>query len=137
MQPRDKFFSALLSIRSNVVGELAGAGQPAVIDAGESLDRVSMEAVRAALTLSAQQGRWNYVLDLTRVASVDSSGLAMLISALRSLRDVGGKIGLVTDRADVQRILELCARHRTCRIYARTAEAVADLSNSPQPQTAA
>lgn len=138
MQQRDKFFNALVSIRSTAaIAEAAASGQPAIIDGGTALDAASMRTVREALTSNAREGRWNYVLDLSRVTAIDSSGLGMLISALRSLRDAGGSIGLVTASPNVQRILELCARRRSCRIFARTADAVAALTRSSLPRSAA
>jgi|GEM_PF-949378 len=138
MQPRDKFFNTLLNIRATASApESVAAGEPAVLDAGKALDSHAMAALREAMASSAQQGRWNYVLDLSRVTAVDSSGLGMLVSALRSVRDAGGSVGLVTNRPAVQRILELCARNRKCFIFTQTADAVAALSPSTRPKTAA
>jgi anti-sigma B factor antagonist len=96
-----------------------------------------MEAMRAKLMSSAQRGNWNYVLDLGKVQSMDSPGLGMLVSALRTIRDLGGSVGLVTDSPRLQRVLEMCARDRTCSIFTRTADAVAALAATTQPKTAA
>lgn len=111
--------------------------RPAVVDAGGCLNAGAMEKVRAELTTSAQQGCWNYVIDLSGVDAVDSNGLALLVSALRSLRDAGGYAALVTARPDMQRILEMCARSRNCRIFSSTSEACSALQSSALPKTAA
>ena len=136
MQPRDKFFSALLGIRS-APGTQTGSGGVEVLRAGKRLDADGMEAVRAKVMNGAQRGNWNYVFDLTSVKTMDSPGLGMLVSALRTIRDLGGSVGLVTDSPRLQRILELCARDRSCKIYSATTEAITALTSAAQPQTAA
>ena len=136
MQARDKFFAALATFRAQAA--LAqNEDSPAVIDVGETLDAHAMNMVRKAFTTCAQQGRWNYVLDLSQVNAVDSSGLGMLVSALRSIHDVGGQVGLVADSLKLQRILELCARTRNCKIFTQVSEAVAALTPLGLPETAA
>ena len=137
MQPRDKFFNALFGIRSAASGTQNGSGGVEVVAAGSQLDVDGMEAMRSKLMSCAQRGNWKYVLDLSKVQSMDSPGLGMLVSALRSIRDIGGTVGLVTSSARLQRILELCARDRTCSIFSRTADAVAALTEATQPKTAA
>lgn len=136
MQPRDKFSSALMGIRS-AAGSSAGAGSVEVLQASDRLDVDGMETVRAKVMSSAQRGNWNYIFDLTRVTTMDSPGLGMLVSALRAIRDLGGSVGLVTDSPRLQRILELCARDRGCQIFNRTADAIDAFAIRPQPQSAA
>jgi len=122
MQPRDKFFSALIGIRT--AGASCGLpGGIEVLAADDHLDADGMESVRAKVMSSARRGNWNYIFDLTRVTTMDSPGLGMLVSALRAIRDLGG--------------LELCARDRGCQIFSRTAEALSALSGHPQPRSAA
>jgi anti-sigma B factor antagonist len=135
MQPRDKFFSALMGIRSDETSGTTGGVE--VLAADDRLDADGMESVRAKVMSGARRGNWNYVFDLTRVTAMDSPGLGMLVSALRAIRDLGGAVGLVTDSPRLQRILELCARDRGCQIFSRTAEAIDALAGRPQPRTAA
>jgi anti-sigma B factor antagonist len=137
MQPRDKFFSALLGIRSAASGKQTGSGAVEVVAAGKRLDADGMETLRSKLMSCAQRGNWNYVLDLSLVKSMDSPGLGMLVSALRTIRDLGGAVGLVTDSPRLHRILELCARDRSCNIFSGTADAIAALAGATQPKTAA
>jgi len=136
MQPRDKFFSALMGIRT--AGASCGLpGGIEVLAADDHLDADGMESVRAKVMSSARRGNWNYIFDLTRVTTMDSPGLGMLVSALRAIRDLGGSVGLVTDSPRLHHILELCARDRGCQIFSRTAEALSALSGHPQPRSAA
>lgn len=135
MQPRDKFFTALMALRA--AGSTQSSNGVEVVQAARELDATGMESLRSAVMCGAQRGNWTYVLDLTAVKAMDSPGLGMLVSALRSIRDLGGLVGLVTDSPRLQRILELCARDRSCRIYNRLPEALKALSEATQPKTAA
>src|SRR5579862_2314275 len=118
MQPRDKFFSALLGIQSAAAP--SGAHAVEVVSAGARLNVEAVDELRTKLTACAQRGSWRYVLDLTRVKAIDSQGLGMLVGALRSISDLGGSVGLVTQSPKLQRILELCACSRSCKIFERT-----------------
>ena len=135
MQPRDKFFSALLGIQSAAV-KPASSDAVEVVRASDRLDADAIDALRTKLTACAQRGSWRYVLDLTRVKTMDSPGLGMLVSALRSIADLGGTVGLVTASSKLQRILELCARSRSCMIFERVGDAMLALHDA-QPKTAA
>jgi anti-sigma B factor antagonist len=137
MQPRDKFFNALFGIRAAASGTQNGSGSVEVIATGSRLDADAMEAVRAKVMACAQRGNWKYVIDLTKVKTMSAPGLGMLVSALRSIRDLGGSVGLVTNAPSLQRMLELCARDRTCNIFSRTSDATAALAGATQPKTAA
>lgn len=135
MQPRDKFFSALLGIRSADV-QPSGSDAVEVVSAGDRLNVDGMDALRTKLTACAKRGSWRFVLDLTRVKTMDSPGLGLLVRALRSIADLGGMVGLVTDSPKLQRVLELCARSRSCKIFERTGDALLALRTA-QPKTAA
>jgi anti-sigma B factor antagonist len=108
-----------------------------VVRAARELNANGMESLRCAVMSGAQRGNWTYVFDLTAVKAMDSPGLGMLVSALRSIRDLGGLVGLVTDSPRLQRILELCARDRSCHIYNRVSDALKALGDATQPKTAA
>jgi anti-sigma B factor antagonist len=133
MQPRDKFFTALLAVRS---GSPPLSHAVEIIQAGSQLNDETVESLRSRLVASAQRGSWRYVLDLSRITTIDSNGLGLLVSALRSVQDAGGTIGLVASSPKLQRILELCVRSRSCKIYARSGDALRALRDA-RPKTAA
>ena len=135
MQPRDKFFTALFDIRS--AASPSGADNVEIVRAKGWLNADGMESLRLALTTCARRGTWRYVVDLSRVKRMDSPGLGMLVSALRTIHDLGGTVGLVTDSPRFQRILELCARSRSCNIYNSASDALAALQALTRPKSAA
>jgi anti-sigma B factor antagonist len=133
MQPRDKFFTALLAVRS---GSPPLSHSVEIIQTGSQLNDETVESLRSRLVASARRGSWRYVLDLSRITTIDSNGLGLLVSALRSVQDAGGTIGLVAGSPKLQRILELCVRSRSCKIYARSGDALRALRDA-RPKTAA
>jgi anti-sigma B factor antagonist len=137
MQSRDKFFVALLGFRAALAGGRAAQGGIDVVAAGRELNADGIESLRSRLIACARRGNFNYVIDLSKIKSVDSSGLGMLVSALRAIRDLGGSVGLVTPSPQLQRILELCARDLGCSIFGRTSDAMAALTTATRPKTAA
>lgn len=136
VQPRDKFFTSLMAIRSAASDPQTSSGVE-IVCAGKTLDAAGMEALRRGLTAGAQRGRWSFVIDLGRVKSLDSPGLGMLVSALRTIRDIGGSVGLVTASPSLQRILEVCTHNRRCKIFSSTSDAVESLTLAAQPKSAA
>jgi anti-anti-sigma regulatory factor len=68
---------------------------------------------------------------------MNSQGLGILINTLRSIRDLGGSVGLVTGSPRLKHVLELCARDRHCKIYNRKRDAIKALSAAARPKTAA
>src|SRR5579863_8655046 len=100
MQPRDKFFTALLDIHS---AQPASSAAVEVVSAGERLTVPAMDALRTKFMAGAQRGAWRYVVDLSRVKKMDSPGLGHLVSALRTIADIGGMVGLVTSSPKLQR----------------------------------
>lgn len=135
MQPRDKFFTALFDIRSSAA--TCAADNVEIVRASGQLNADGMESLRSALTTCARRGTWRYVVDLSRVKRMDAPGLGMLVSALRTIHDLGGTVGLVTGSPRFQRILELCARSRSCKIYNSTSDAVGALQALTRPTFAA
>jgi anti-anti-sigma factor len=55
----------------------------------------------------AEAGSLDIVLDLSRLAFIDSSGLRVVISAHREMADRGGKLSLQSPSDTAQRLLEI------------------------------
>ena len=57
------------------------------------------------------------LVDLSRVTYVDSSGLAVLIEAMQSIAQQGGKFGIVGMQAPVRSIFEIARLDQVFRIF--------------------
>ncbi len=74
-------------------------------------------------------GRSRLVLDLEDVRFVDSSGLSVLVAALKAARAVGGDVVLAGLKPEVESIIHLTRLHRVLDLYADQASAVRSLTN--------
>jgi len=66
-----------------------------VVEAADELDMATAPDLRHSLLNGINDGYHRVVLDLTKVTFIDSSGLAVLVTALKRLRAIGGDLRLV------------------------------------------
>jgi anti-sigma B factor antagonist len=95
-----------------------------VICAPDEVDVSNAGQLRAAL-LTAATGHPTIVIDLTATQFCDSSGLSVLVGALRRATAEGGEVRLVVCTPGVLRILQITGVGSLFRVYASLAEALA------------
>lgn len=81
------------------------------------LDAVSSKGFRKEIATLTESRRCHILLDLSELEFVDSSGLGALVSALRTVNNLGGDIRLAAVKPEVRAILELTRLHRVFAIY--------------------
>lgn len=100
-------------------------GAVAVLDLGlRVLDRDSADEFRAAMAEPMAEAK-DVVLDIGKLAFIDSSGLGAILSCLRQLRLKGGDLRLCRLTAAVRSMLELVRMHRVIDIHDTREDAVA------------
>ena len=67
----------------------------------------SAEAWKAALASAIGSGAAHIVVDGSRIAYMDSSGIGEMIAALRQLSESGGRLGIVAPSPKLREILEI------------------------------
>ncbi|MHC4934163.1 MAG: STAS domain-containing protein, partial [Planctomycetota bacterium] len=75
------------------------------------------------------EGRKQLIIDLGKVAFVDSSGLGALISALKVLRADGGDLKLANVGEQVLSVLEITRLMRVFETYPTTESALESIEN--------
>lgn len=89
----------------------------------ESLDAGNVRKLKEAIV--EQIGSSNrVVLDLSQLKFVDSSGLGVMLSCLRSVRERGGDLRLCSMTPTVRSLFELMRMHRVFNIYETKDEAL-------------
>jgi anti-sigma B factor antagonist len=81
------------------------------------LDAKSSERVKAALQALAEQDQAKIIIDLQGVPFIDSSGLAALVSGLRTVRERGGVIVLSGAQSQAQIVFRLTMLDRVFAIH--------------------
>ena len=82
-------------------------GSTAVVTLAGRLDAASATTLRRSLREALADGHRSLVLDFEGVAFVDSSGLSVLVTALKNARSAGGELALVRLGAQARTLLEL------------------------------
>src|SRR5258705_309232 len=85
------------------------SGDHTVLEVGGEVDVYTAPRLREKLVELVEQGARHVVVDLSRVEFLDSTGLGVLVGALKRLRAVNGTFGLV------------CAHERLLKIFRITA----------------
>ena len=125
MQVRDKFHSALRTLRAAAQAKESQSNEVGIIDVGTRLDFHAAERMKQRFKKFAAQGRSRHIIDLSALDVLDSGGLAGLISALRAVRETGGSIDLVANSSHITRILELTALSRLFKVHRSVQAALA------------
>jgi anti-sigma B factor antagonist len=79
----------------------------------------------AMLSATVDGGRTSLVLDLTDVMFIDSTGLSVLLSALRQVTHTGGQMAVVCSNPTVLRLFEITRLDTTFDIHAELEPALA------------
>ncbi|MFF7178331.1 anti-sigma factor antagonist [Streptomyces sp. NPDC008121] len=96
----------------------------AVLSVGGELDIETATLLHHHLANQFLHGRRHLVMDLSRLAFMDSSGLNVLIRAARDAREAGGDLHLVAPTPAVRRILEITGLTMTTPLHTDVAEAL-------------
>ncbi|MFF3851108.1 STAS domain-containing protein [Streptomyces sp. NPDC002328] len=91
-------------------------GWAVVILTGE-LDRASAPALREAVDALVVEGLARIVLDLEQVSFMDSSGLSVLVYAMRQAGEIGGTLRLAAPGRQVRRLLELTGLDTAVEVF--------------------
>jgi anti-sigma B factor antagonist len=85
---------------------------------------------RADLQGVIDEGRFRLVFDLSEVELVDSSGLSVLVTAVKKARGAGGDVALVRLTDSVRSLIERTHLQSAFSIFDDVDAAVAELSKS-------
>jgi anti-sigma B factor antagonist len=86
---------------------VSGSADRAIVSLEGELDLATAPQLREQLVTLAEQDDSDIVVDLTRLAFIDSTGLSVLVMALNRSRTNGGSMVLRNPSDSVMRILEI------------------------------
>jgi anti-sigma B factor antagonist len=88
-----------------------------VLSVGGELDVSAAPSLSGELNDIIRSGEGDVVVDLSRVSFVDSTGLAVLLNALRRLTRARRRMGLVIGTGAVLRAFEVTRLHWTFEVF--------------------
>ncbi len=100
-------------------------GPVTVVDARGDIDALSAPALQERLEMHIAAGQRHLVIDLSGVGFMDSTGLGVLVGALRLARLHHGDLRLVAPSDRVRRIMAITGLHEVFEVGEDRDEAVA------------
>lgn len=95
-----------------------------VLTLSGEVDIYSSPALRNALAAASAEGCSMIVVDLNGVSFIDSSGLGVLVGALRRAREAGGDLKVVSAQEFVGRIMRITGLDHVFALHATLDEAL-------------
>ena len=103
---------AVLDVAVESVG-----GRSIIALTGE-VDVYSAYKLRETIKDLVEEGRYDIVVDLERVAFLDSTGLGVLVGGLKRVRHHGGELGIICSQEKILRIFRITGLTKVFPIYA-------------------
>ncbi|MFI6559708.1 STAS domain-containing protein [Streptomyces sp. NPDC050534] len=97
----------------------------AVITAEGYLDVDTATELQHHLANQLHHGRRHFLLDLSKVPFMDSSGMSIILRAYQEVRDLPGSVHIISPTPAVQRILDLTGVSITVPVSDSVEEALA------------
>jgi len=88
-----------------------------IIEFSGILDGTRTQELRDRINQAIEQGAKTILVDLTEVTFMDSSGLGALVTALREVRAIGGKLCICSVNEQVRILFELTSMDRVFEIF--------------------
>lgn len=101
-----------LIINDRVIGE-----STCVLQVEGEVDVYTSPQLKQEIVAHIDKGLKHLVVDLSKVEYLDSTGLGVLIGALKRMREVEGDFALVGPGARIQRIFEITGLDKIFDIY--------------------
>jgi len=95
-----------------------------VVNLSDRLDAATAGPVKDEFKRLVKGGARTLLVGLERVSFIDSSGLAALVSGLKTARTTGGDLEVFAVQQPVRIIFELTQLHRVIAIHANELEAL-------------
>jgi len=95
------------------------------IDLDGYLDAHNYEKLESVFEKNFSQGRYRYIVDLSRLEYISSAGAGVFIGAASTCQDNGGNIVLVRPTPEVQEIFELLGVYQIFTVVKEREQALA------------
>lgn len=111
-------------------------GACTVVEVSGDVEVISASVLRGWFAKLLHEGRSDVVLDMAKVTFIDSTGLGVLVGALRTLRSLGGDMRLASPPARVQRVFSITGVDQVLAVYDSVEDATAACGSLDEGPTA-
>lgn len=103
--------------------ELERTDDTCVVSLSGEVDVYTSPALKERLIESVDSGCSNILVDMSNVAFIDSSGLGVLVSGLRRVKERGGNMRLVCTKDSILKIFRITGLDKVFPIFSDMEEA--------------
>jgi anti-sigma B factor antagonist len=101
------------------------SGDLTVIEVKGEIDVYTAPVLREEITSLVDSEHTSIVVDLTQVSFMDSTGLGVLVGALKRVRTLGGDLSLVINEEKILKVFRITALTQVFTIHSSLDEALA------------
>ncbi|HEY3999355.1 MAG TPA: STAS domain-containing protein [Candidatus Xenobia bacterium] len=94
-----------------------------LVDVQGEIDVYTSPRVKESIHELIESGKYNFVINLEGVRYIDSTGLGVLIGALKKVREHNGRIVLVCTNQQIKKIFNITGLIKIFEIYGSEEEA--------------
>ncbi len=98
-------------------------GRPYTVEVSGEIDVYTSPKVKDTIGDLIDRGHYLLVIDLEHVRYIDSTGLGVLIGALKRVREFGGSVALVCTNPQIKKIFDITGLVKIFGIYDSEASA--------------
>jgi anti-sigma B factor antagonist len=95
-----------------------------IVELKGEVDLFTAPAFKEAVYEILDAGNNRIIIDLSGLEFMDSTGLGVLLGALRRLRTTGGSLALVCDRENIVKIFQLTGLDQVFTIYEKIEDCI-------------
>lgn len=106
----------------------SSSGTTSILRVNGVLNAHTAPSLKEQITAQVSEGVTQFVIDLTQVDFIDSSGLAVLVSGMKNARANGGNLKLAGVQSNVMRVFELTLLDKVFTFFPNEQSALASFS---------
>lgn len=103
-------------------------GEAHVVDLVGEIDVYTSPTVKEAITELIDDGHYHLIINLEGVRYIDSTGLGVLIGALKRVREHAGSVNLICTNPQVKKIFDITGLVKIFGIYENEQSAIKALA---------
>jgi len=110
--------------------DLESVGSFSLINLSGEVDVYSAPKLREAIKELVDEGSYNIVVDLEKVAFLDSTGLGVLVGGLKRVKHQDGELGIICNQEKILRIFRITGLTKVFPIYRSRDELLANVEEA-------
>jgi anti-sigma B factor antagonist len=96
-----------------------------IIEVGGEIDVYTAPRLREAIVTAVEEGHTRLVIDVEKVEFLDSTGLGVLVGALKKVRADGGTLDIVCTQERILKIFDITGLDKVFGLHQSVAQAIA------------